>query len=258
MAIGRTSSPADIMELSDKLSLAAHQVYGGAVRVAVFVRPLSNVARPSMATEQRGLSAGIVVFAIIAILNYALLGIGEARRRGQEFAIRVAFGATRRQVASRFLIEQLRLIGMAALATLVVFMIGRAAFPANDVFLPSIGLVPGSIWVMIAAAFSILVLAAALPSRIASGTGEAETLRQVAARSSRFERTWNRVIHRNAVRRDGLSACRRRQRGDGIHADAKPQIRIRSERRRLRERIVSYSRASGRRAGQAGGVRDRH
>jgi hypothetical protein len=194
LAVGRTRSPANIDELRNRLTLAVGQVFAGKARVGVYLKALSEAARPSMAAEQRGLSAGIVVFAIIAILNYALLGIGEARRRGQEFAIRVALGATRGQVARQFFLEQLRLIGAAALAATALFMIGRVALPASDLFVPSIRLVPRDIWLMIAVAFSVLLSAAALPSRIAAGTGEAETLRRVSARGSRLEQTWNRVF----------------------------------------------------------------
>jgi putative ABC transport system permease protein len=190
MATARTSGPADVSRLADRLSLAFATVrVKGRSRVSV--QSLPQVARPTMTAEQRSLSAGIVIFAIIAILNYGLLGVGEARRRLQEFGIRIAVGATRRQIALQIFMEQLGLIVVALGAATGLFVIATVLAPEDSAFaLPRH--VPIAIWLMVAGTLALLVAAAALPIGVAREAGELEVLRRVNARGSRFEQVWNR------------------------------------------------------------------
>jgi putative ABC transport system permease protein len=190
IGIARTSGPANVEKLADRLSLAYRSVRGKP-RSQVRVHSLVQVARPAMSAEQRSLSAGIAIFAIIAILNYGLLGVGEARRRLQEFAIRIAVGATRRQIAVQIFIEQLGLIAMALAGTIALFTLAALVAPQDSAFgVPRH--VPMPIWLAITVTLLFLVAAAALPIGVAKEAGELEVLRRVNSRGSRFERFWNR------------------------------------------------------------------
>jgi hypothetical protein len=191
LGLVRTRTPTDIDALVSRLDIAVRTVTGDP-REMVSGHMIADVARPSMPAELRAMSAGIVLFAVIAVLNYGLLGIGEARRREQEFAIRVALGAGRAQVAREFAVAQLRLIGIAIIAAAVLLSAARVVVPW-DMSLPVLGL-PPLIWALLGMFACILLLVAIIPRRIASGAGEMEVLRRVGARSSRFEQAWNRGL----------------------------------------------------------------
>jgi putative ABC transport system permease protein len=192
LAIARTSGPANVNALADRLTLA-YATVRGKPRSVVLVRALTQVARPSMTAEQRSLSAGIVIFAIIATLNYGLLGVGEARRRLQEFGIRIAVGATRRQIALTIFFEQLILVAMALVGTLALLVFASALAPDDSAFGVPRHL-PMAIWATCIGTLALLVGAAALPIGVANEAGELEVLRRVTSRGSRFEQLWNRAF----------------------------------------------------------------
>jgi cell division protein FtsX len=192
LGIVRTRAPVDIDAFNARLTLAVRIVTADN-RQNVSARPIDVVARPSMPADQRALSTGVVLFAVIALLNYGLLGIGEARRREQEFAIRVALGASRARVSWEFFLTQLRLIAIAGVAAVLLLQLARIALP-NTELAPPLSRLPGEIWITLGVFVAALLGVAALPGRIASRTEEMEVLRRVSARGSRFEQLWNRAF----------------------------------------------------------------
>jgi putative ABC transport system permease protein len=192
LAIVRTRAPVDVDAFNERLTFAVRTVTGD-VRQNVTALPIGAAARPSMPGDQRALSAGIVLFAVIALLNYGLLGIGEARRREQEFAIRVALGASRARVSWEFFLTQLRLMAIAGVVAVLLLQVARIALP-NTELAPPLSRLPGEIWITLGVFVAALLAVAALPGRIASRTEEMEVLRRVSARGSRFEQLWNRAF----------------------------------------------------------------
>ena len=190
LATARTSGPANIDALGNRLSLA-YQVVRGKARSRVSIYALAGVARPTMTAEQRSLSFGVAIFAVIAILNFGLLGVGEARRRLQEFGIRIAIGATHRQLAPQIFLEQLSLIAIALAGTFALLVAAITFSPPDSAFAIPRNL-PAPIWLTILGTLALLVGAAALPIGVANEAGELEVLRRVKSRGSRFERVWNR------------------------------------------------------------------
>lgn len=179
---------------ADRISRAfgATQAKQGYYRVSV--NPLAASARPAMAGTQRMLIAGIVIFSIIAILNYGLLGIGDARRRAQEFAVRVAVGGTRAQVMRGLFLDQVALVACAlALAATLLIPAAIRVYGASEVRAVALRL-PLSLWVAIVLTIALLVVAAILPTRVSASTPEIDVLRRVSARSTPFETWWNRAF----------------------------------------------------------------
>jgi putative ABC transport system permease protein len=181
-------------DIANRLSRAYQQQYTGTEHVRAIVTSLVDSARPAMQGSQRMLMAGIAMFATIAILNYGLLGIGEARRRTREFAVRVAVGGTRAQVMRGLMLDQLALIAIAlGLAAAVLAAVALRTYDMRELMTALVHLSP-AIWGLLALSFALLLLCAALPARISSIAPEIEVLRQVNVRGSRFEAIWNRAF----------------------------------------------------------------
>jgi hypothetical protein len=194
LGIFRVSSTMSKDLFADRISRAfgATQPKRGYYRVSV--NPLAASARPAMAGTQRMLIAGIAIFSIIAILNYGLLGIGDARRRAQEFAVRVAVGGTRAQVMRGLFVDQIALVGCAlALAAALLIPAVIRVYGASEVRAVALRL-PLSLWVAIVLTIALLVVAAILPTRVSASTPEIDVLRRVSARSTPFETWWNRAF----------------------------------------------------------------
>lgn len=195
MGVLRARQGASTDDVGDRLSRTFQMMEAGRPGyVRVQVTPLAGSARPQMAGAQRMLIAGIGMFAIIAILNYGLLGIGEARRRAQEFAVRIAVGGTRAQVMRGLFFDQLALVGCALVVALAVLLpIALRVYDATELA-KSLVQLPAPIWLTIAGTLVLLVLAAAMPTRVSASTTESEVLRRVNARGTRVEAIWNRAF----------------------------------------------------------------
>jgi putative ABC transport system permease protein len=157
-------------------------------RSRVPARSILGDARPAMEAEQRSLIAGIGLFAFIAVVNFGLVGVGQARRRLKEFSIRVAVGATHAQVKRELLIEQGAIVGGAACLTAVI--VGGASLAGGE-SLVALTALPPSVAATLGAALLAVLAAAALPVGVVRVGGDAQALRQVSARGSRFEQRWN-------------------------------------------------------------------
>jgi ABC-type lipoprotein release transport system permease subunit len=190
----RTRTDMHVDDIGNRISRVYQQQNAGKGFVRALVRSLPDEARPAMQGSQRMLMAGVAMFATIALLNYGLLGIGEARRRAKEFAVRVAVGGTRAQVIRGLMLDQLALILIAlTLALVVLTTFGLFAYDIRELVIALVHLSP-AIWGLLGLTFLLLLACAALPTRIASQTPEIDVLRQVNARSSRFEAIWNRAF----------------------------------------------------------------
>jgi putative ABC transport system permease protein len=194
MGTFRVTAPISKDAFGDRISLAFRAIQPKPGNHRVMVSPLAQTARPQMAGAQRMLIAGIAIFSIIAILNYGLLGIGDARRRAQEFAVRVAVGGTRAQVMRGLFLDQLALVACAfALAALVLLPVGLRVYGAGELRAVALHL-PLTLWAAIGGMIGLLVLAAILPTRVSASTPEIDVLRRVSARSTPFETWWNRAF----------------------------------------------------------------
>ena len=174
-----------------RFTRAFKTVYAGEGYVEATMRPIAEAARPLMGGAQRMLLMGIAVFSIVAILNYGLLGIGEARRRAQEFAVRVAVGGTRAQVMRGLLLDQLSLVFVAfGVALVALTAVALRAYDGRELVQALLHLSP-EIWLALAGFVALLMFASVLPTRVGTNIPEIEVLRRVNARGSRFEKVWN-------------------------------------------------------------------
>lgn len=127
--LARVREGVTLEEAGNRLSLA-YKTVDRDLRSRVSVSSVIDGARPAMASDQRSLIAAIVLFGAIGVLNFALLGIGEARRRIREYAIRIAVGASPTQIAREVALEQVRIVGIALGIAVVLLVAGtRAALP---------------------------------------------------------------------------------------------------------------------------------
>lgn len=167
-AIARVGNASDAELVALQGRTALQGLIGPLIRASIMTRTIDDVARPSMSSNQRALSGGIAIFAIIAILNYALLSVGEARRRAREFGVRVALGATARRVAAAFLAEQGILIATALLIAGVTLGIARtfAASADGGQQIPGLSAIPSPVWSMIGLGLVGLIGVALIPWRV--------------------------------------------------------------------------------------------